>query len=59
MKNIFYKIFSSINEILILLKNNGDIYEINKFGAKWLETSSDVLIGNSLWNSPIIKKVIF
>ncbi|WP_457557273.1 ATP-binding protein [Candidatus Harpocratesius sp.] len=59
MNNLFYEIFSNINNVLIILNNKGKITEINKFGAKWLESPTEKLIGNTLWNIPIIKNSNF
>ena len=51
----FRSIFDSVHEVLVLLKPDGTVLEVNRTAAPWRDPEPAQAIGSKLWNSPTMK----
>ncbi|MEO7409818.1 MAG: PAS domain-containing protein [Sphingomicrobium sp.] len=51
----FRSIFDTVLEVLVLLKPDGTILELNRKSAPWRDPDPRKAVGQKLWNSPTMK----
>ncbi len=51
----FRAIFETVLEVLVLLKPDGTIVELNRKEAAWRDTNYDQAIGGKIWDAPTLK----
>ena len=51
----FRSIFDTVLEVLVLLKPDGTILELNRKSAPWRDPDPKRAVGQKLWNSPTMK----